>query len=121
MNTQPCFVTVQINDRIVKGPIGEEQAMAIAKQIADGIFPHDTPVPAYSGGNQSNPKQQSGKDANGISPKQLMNLQKNPKWEQNEICERYQVNSLEELTKQQASAAIKASMDRKKSEKEQMH
>ncbi|MBR6056654.1 MAG: hypothetical protein IKP58_00630 [Victivallales bacterium] len=50
-----------------------------------------------------------------------MNLQKNPKWEQQEICERYQVNSLEELTKQQASAAIKASMDRKKSEKEQMH
>ena len=121
MNTQPCFVTVQINDRIVKGPIGEEQAMAIAKQIADGIFPHDTPVPAYSGGNQSNPKQQSGKDANGISPKQLMNLQKNPKWEQNEICERYGVGSLDELTREQASAAIKASMDRKKREKEQMN
>ena len=121
MNTQSCFVTVQINDRIVKGPIGEEQAMAIAKLIVDGIFPHDTPVSAYSGGNQSNPKQQSGKDANGISPKQLMNLQKNPKWEQREICERYEVNSLEELTKHQASEAITASMERKKKEKEQMN
>ena len=121
MNTQSCFVTVQINDRIVKGPIGEDQARAIAKLIVDGIFPHDTPVSAYSGGNQSNPKQQSGKDANGISPKQLMNLQKNPQWEQNEICERYGVSSLDELTREQASAAIKASIDRKKREKEQMN
>ena len=121
MNSQPCFVTVQINDRIVKGPIGEDQARAIAKLIVDGLFPHDTPVPAYSDGNQGNPKQQSGKDANGISPKQLMNLQKNPQWEQNEICERYGVGSLDELTREQASAAIKASIDRKKREKEQMH
>jgi hypothetical protein len=62
MNSQSCFVTVQINDRIVKGPIGEEQAMAIAKLIADGIFPHDTPVPAYSDGNQSNHKQHGTKE-----------------------------------------------------------
>ena len=47
-----------------------------------------------------------------------MNLQKNPQWEQNEICERYGVGSLDELTREQASAAIKASMDRKDKERQ---
>ena len=54
----------------------------------------------------------------GISPKQLATLRKNPQWEKDQICERYHVPSLEGLTKQQASEAIKDSIDRRAQEKQ---
>ena len=116
---EKCYVTVQIGETIVKGPIDKDKALALAIYITREIRTLDKPTQVNSGGSQDNHEQHSGKDD--ISPKQLMNLQKNPKWEQREICERYQVNSLEELTKQQASEAITTNMERKKKEKEQMN
>ena len=118
MNTQPCFVTVQINDRIVKGPIEEDKAIAIAKMLIGDMFRQESPSQPDTFDRAGSHARPTGK--NSISPKQLENLEKNPKWEQNEICERYGVGSLSELTKTQASAAIKASIERKENERREM-
>ena len=105
------IVTVQIDDKTVKGPLSRDKALCIAKALMDGILssepsqqtPNSAPPPVVSGG---------------ISPKQLATLRKNPQWERDQICERYHVPSLEGLTKQQAFDAIKTSMERKAKEKQ---
>ena len=101
------IVTVQIDDNTLKGPLSRDKALCIAKALMDGILasepspqtPSSAPTTVVNGG---------------ISQKQLDTLSKNPKWEQKEICERYHVPSLEGLTKEQASEAIKTSMARKR-------
>ena len=105
------IVTVQIDDKTVKGPLSRDKALHIAKALMDGILssepsqqtPISAPPPVVNGG---------------ISKKQLDTLSKNPKWEKDQICERYHVPSLEGLTKEQASEAIKTSMARKAKEKQ---
>lgn len=120
MNEQ-CYVTVQIGETIVKGPIDKDKALALAIYITREIRTQANPTQTNGDMNPVSHSQQAENDANGISPRQLMNLRKNPKWEQQQICERYQVSSLAELTKAQATEAITASMERKEREKAQMH
>ena len=101
------IVTVQIDDNTVKGPLSRDKALHLVKALTASLLaaepspqtPSSAPPPVVNGG---------------ISQKQLDTLSKNPKWERDEICKRYHVPSLEGLTKQQASEAIKTSMARKR-------
>lgn len=115
MSDSPCAVTIEVDGRIVKGPLPEDKAIAIAKMLMGGMFQRESMQQPVAINNEGSRVRPAGK--NSISPKQLENLEKNPKWEQKEICERYGVGSLNELTREQASAAIKASMDRKDKER----
>ncbi|MBP5639015.1 MAG: hypothetical protein J6X55_06035, partial [Victivallales bacterium] len=95
------------DDKTVKGPLSRDKALCIAKALMDGLLPSEPPQQTPS---SAPPPVVNG----GISQKQLDTLSKNPKWERDEICKRYHVPSLEGLTKQQASEAIKTSMARKR-------
>ena len=108
------IVTVQIDDKTVKGPLSRDKALCIAKALMDGIFTSAPSQQTQQTTSAAPPPVVNG----GISQKQLDTLSKNPKWERDEICKRYHVASLEGLTKQQASEAIKTSMDRKAKEKQ---
>ena len=101
------IVTVQFEDKTVKGPLSRDKALHIAKALTASLLAAE-PSPQTS--DAAPPPVVSG----GISQKQLDTLSKNPKWEQKEICERFHVPSLEGLTKEQASEAIKTSMARKR-------
>ena len=105
------IVTVQIDDKTVTGPLSRDKALHIAKALMDGILSTESSP-------QTSSSAPSPVGNGGISPKQLATLRKNPQWEKDEICERYHVPSLEGLTKQQASDAIKDSMARSAKEKQ---
>ena len=103
MNSNSAMVTVQMQERTVRGPLEYDKAMNIVKMLMENMLDSGSPQPS----NDFSPSH-----ADGISPKQLDTLRKNPKWEQKEICEHFHVSCLEDLTKQQASEAIKTSMTR---------
>ena len=107
MNETLPIVTVQLDDMTLKAPLSRDKALHLVKALTASLLaaepspqtPSSAPPPVVNGG---------------ISKKQLDTLSKNPQWEKDQICERYHVPSLEGLTKQQASEAIKDSMDRKR-------
>ncbi len=107
MNETLPIVTVQLDDMTLKAPLSRDKALHLVKALTASLLaaepspqtPSSAPPPVVNGG---------------ISQKQLDTLSKNPKWERDEICERYHVPSLEGLTKEQASEAIKTSMARKR-------
>ena len=106
MNETLPIVTVQLDDMTLKAPLSRDKALHLVKALTASLLAAE---PSQQKSDAAPPPVVNG----GISQKQLDTLSKNPKWERDEICKRYHVASLEGLTKQQASDAIKDSMDRK--------
>ena len=114
---EKCYVTVQIGETVVKGQFPLDKGIKLAGMIVGNLPSCEAPVQEDTIGKQNS--RQTGEKP--ITPNQLNTLKKNPQWEQRQICERYHVSSIKELTKEQASEAITASMERKEREREQMH
>lgn len=112
---EKCFVTVQIGETIVKGQFPADKGIKLASDLVGNLSSSEVPVQEDTVGDQNS--RQTGEKP--ITPNQLNTLKRNPQWEQRQIFETYHVSSLEELTKEQASDAITASMERKECERKQ--
>ena len=124
---ETCNVLLLVNGCIVGGHISQESAVKLAREIFAPLLDNCPPVPITDDATKAIPEARPAKgnwtgssknDANiPITQKQLDCLSNNSDREQFEICEKFHVQSLEELTKEQASQAIKASMDAKEARK----
>ena len=123
-----CKVSVQLEDCDINGFISHESAVKIVQEITVPLFENRSPVQEVeneqerrSQDDRSAQRNWSGSRKNEtnipITEGQLSCLERNSAKEQYEICEKYHVQGLDQLTKLQASEAIKASMDAKEARK----
>ncbi len=123
-----CKVSVQFEDCDINGFISYESAVKIVHEIIEPLFENRSPVQAVE--NEQERRSQDDRSAQRnwsssrkneanipITEGQLSCLERNSAKEQYEICEKYHVQGLDQLTKLQASEAIKASMDAKEARK----
>ena len=122
-----CKVSVQFEDCDINGFISYESAVKITHEIIEPLFENRSPAQVVENeqehriqDDRSTQRNWSGSHKNDTIPitdGQLSCLERNSAKEQLEICERYHVQGLDQLTKLQASEAIKASMDAKEARK----
>ncbi len=120
---ETCNVLLLVNGCIVGGHISQESAVKLAREIFAPLLDNCPHVPITDDAAKAIPEARQAKgnwtgsrkdDANiPITTGQLSCLERNSAKEQYEICEKYHVQGLDQLTKLQASEAIKASMDAK--------
>ncbi|MBR6056753.1 MAG: hypothetical protein IKP58_01145 [Victivallales bacterium] len=124
---ETCNVLLLLKNHIVGGHIPQEMAVKLAQYIVMPLLEDGSPMQIAGETENAIPEARPAKenwtssrknDANlPITAGQLSCLERNSDKEQLEICERFQVQALNELTKEQASLAIKASMDAKEARK----
>ncbi len=124
---ETCNVLLLLKNRIVGGHIPQEMAVKLAQYIVTPLLEDGSPMQIAGETENAIPEARPAKenwtstrknDANiPITQKQLDCLSNNSDREQFEICEKFHVQCLEELSKEQASQAIKASMDAKEARK----
>jgi len=122
---EACNVLLLVNGCIVGGHISQETAVKVAREIFTPLLDNcpPVPIPVPDDAAKAIPEARPAKgnwtgsrkndDNTPITDGQLSCLERNSRKEQTEICEKYHVQSLKELTKQQASESIQASMDAK--------